>query len=102
MITNSSSVGGFKNITGKDVDLSDGLFEVTLIEKPQSALDLNNIFTAMINRDVKVKGFYSFKTGSINFESETPISWTLDGEFGGKETNVHIENEEKSLSIAIG
>ena len=102
MITNSSSVGGFKNITGKDVDLSDGLFEVTLIEKPQNALDLNGIFTAMLNRDIKAKGFYSFKAGSIRFESEVPIPWTLDGEFGGKETNVQIINEEKSLPIAIG
>jgi len=30
MVTNSRSVGGFKNLT-KDVDMNDGLFEVTLI-----------------------------------------------------------------------
>lgn len=32
MITNSTSVGGFKNITGKNVELNDGQFEVTLIK----------------------------------------------------------------------
>ena len=32
MITNSISVGGFKGITGKNVALDDGLFEVTLIK----------------------------------------------------------------------
>ena len=32
MITNSTSVGGFKGMTGKDVLLDDGVFEVTLIK----------------------------------------------------------------------
>ena len=36
MITNSLSVGGFKNITGKYVQLDDGEFEVTLIKKPSN------------------------------------------------------------------
>ena len=30
MVTNSRSVGGFKNLTGKNVDMNDGLFEVTI------------------------------------------------------------------------
>ena len=32
MITNSTSVGGFKGMTGKDVLFDDGVFEVTLIK----------------------------------------------------------------------
>ena len=32
MISNSTSVGGFKGMTGKDVLLDDGVFEVTLIK----------------------------------------------------------------------
>ena len=35
MITNSTSVGGFKGMTGKDVLLDDGVFEVTLIKKAE-------------------------------------------------------------------
>ena len=33
MITNATSAGGFKGITGKDISLNDGKFEVTLIKK---------------------------------------------------------------------
>lgn len=29
MISNTDSVGGIKNLTGNDVNLQDGLFEVT-------------------------------------------------------------------------
>ena len=36
MITNSVSVGGFKRITGKNVKLDDGVFEVTLIKRPKN------------------------------------------------------------------
>ena len=41
MITNSTSVGGFKRITGKYVQLDDGEFEVVLIKKPASPMELN-------------------------------------------------------------
>ena len=32
MVTNSNSVGGFKGITGKNVELNYGLFEVTIVK----------------------------------------------------------------------
>ena len=35
MITNSHSVGGFRNLVGNDVEMDDGLFEVTLINKEE-------------------------------------------------------------------
>ena len=41
MISNSTSVGGFKGMTGKDVLLDDGVFEVTLIKKPKNPIELN-------------------------------------------------------------
>ena len=44
MITNSVSVGGFKNMTGKNVLLDDGIFEVTLIKMPKNQLE----FTEML------------------------------------------------------
>ena len=40
MISNSTSVGGFKGMTGKDVLLDDGVFEVTLIKN--HAIRLNS------------------------------------------------------------
>lgn len=101
MITNSDSVGGFKNITGKNIDLSDGLFEVTLIGKPSSALELNEVLNALIIKDSPAKELYTFKTDHIVFESEEEIPWTLDGEFGGKVTKVVIDALPKAMEIAV-
>lgn len=40
MVTNADSVGGFKGITGKNIGLDDGIFEVTLIRKLKNPLIL--------------------------------------------------------------
>lgn len=101
MVTNSFSVGGFRGITGKDVLLDDGLFEVTMIRKPTNPLDLNNIIMALVDKRVKSEYIYSFKTPRLTVESEEAVPWTVDGEFGGEHMKAVIENKQKVLHIRI-
>lgn len=101
MITNSLSVGGFKNITGKYVELNDGEFEVTLIKKPGNAVELNQLMTALVNRNVSNDCIYTFKTSRIRLTSEEEVAWTLDGEFGGKQREVLIENCRQAIQIKV-
>ena len=44
---------------------------------------------------------YTFKTKTIEFESEGEIPWTLDGEFGGRHEYVKICNKKQALQIMI-
>lgn len=99
MVTNSTSVGGFKGITGKFVDLSDGVFEVTLVKRPKNLEELNQILGALTLRDIDAAQMYCFKTSYIKFETDEELAWTLDGEFGGKHTTVVIENMKQALHI---
>ena len=92
MVTNSVSVGGFKGITGKFVDLSDGVFEVTLIKRPKNLEDLNRILGALTMKDIDAAQMYCFKTSSLQVEAQEEVAWTLDGEYGGRHTQVFIEN----------
>jgi len=101
MITNSRSVGGFKNLTGKNVDMNDGLFEVTLIVKPKNPLELQEIMTALVMAEDNTDLVHSFKTGKITIEAEEAVPWTLDGEFGGNHTSVEIENMHKALNLYL-
>ena len=101
MITNSVSVGGFKKITGNCVQLDDGLFEVTLIKKPKNPVELQNILSALMGKEINLDYMYCFKTSRLEIESREEISWTLDGEFGGTHRKVTIENEEKALEIIV-
>lgn len=101
MITNSTSVGGFKRITGKYVQLDDGEFEVTLIKKPSNPVELNQIMVALINRNINTDCMYCFKTNALRIICEEEIAWTLDGEFGGKHREVNIKNQKQALYIRV-
>lgn len=101
MVTNSLSVGGFKNNTGKRVLFDDGLFEVTLIKKPQNPIELQEIIAALLIAEFDSKYMYSFKTNEIHFKAEQFIPWTLDGEFGGEQKVVEINNYKQALPIIV-
>lgn len=101
MVTNSRSVGGFRNIIGKHVVFDDGEFEVTLIKSPKNALELQEIIAALLIEQIDTKHMYTFKTNHITFESLEEIPWTLDGEFGGQHDFVQIHNEKQALQIMV-
>lgn len=101
MITNSYSIGGIKNITGKNVALNDGLFEVTLIKRPNNLIELNQVLAALVSNRVDADCMYSFKTSSIVFESAEEVAWTLDGEFGGRHTKVELLNKQEAVDIIV-
>lgn len=101
MVTNSISVGGFKKIAGKNVQLDDGVFEVTLIRRPKNPLELNEIVTSLLSRVDNTELIYSFKTSEIRFFTEWEISWTLDGEYGGSHEQVIIKNWHRAIEIMV-
>lgn len=101
MVTNSVSVGGFKRITGKNVKLDDGVFEVTLIKRPKNPMELNNIMVSLLNRDIDTNAMYCFRASKMEITSIEPLPWTLDGEYGGTHTKVVIENICRGVDIRV-
>ncbi len=103
MVTNSNSVGGFKGITGKDVTLNDGLFEVTLIKMPEYIWEWPVIANALLNHTPNDK-LISFKTSKLEIEyleKTGELAWTTDGEYGGSYRRAVIENSPKALQIIV-
>ena len=101
MISNSKSVAGFRNITGKEVKFDDGEFEVTLIKQPKNLVQLNEIITSLLGGKFDSKNMYTFKSGNLLLESDEEIPWTLDGEYGGEHAKVSIKNKQKALEIMV-
>ncbi len=101
MVTNSTSAGGFKNITGKNVELDDGLFEVTLIRMPKNPIELNEIIGSLTNLIDDTDLIYTFKTDRITLKSLEEIPWTLDGEYGGTHSEVEIQNGKQAVQIMV-
>lgn len=104
MITNTTSVGGFKNLTGKDVKLNDGLFECTFIKVPVGILDVNELWNSIVNKEgnvLKNAGLINFRAGNLKVHSDVPLAWVLDGEFGGNVSDVDIEVKKQAVEIIV-
>lgn len=98
MITNSNSIGGFRGLTGKNVEMNDGLFEVTLVRAPQNLLNWQEIITAVLTGD-ESPSVVRFKTRKAELRSDEPLAWTRDGENGGEHTRVVLENLQQVIEI---
>lgn len=101
MISNSTSVAGFKMNTKANVSMNDGLLEVVLVRKPRNAIELQGIIGALVLNDFNNEYLYMFHTDELQIFSDEEISWTLDGEFGGNARNVHIEVQHKAYEIMV-
>lgn len=101
MVTNSISVAGFKGLTGKDVKLDDGEFEVTLIKSPTNPMELNEIIAYLTGVISETRMVYSFKTDHIRIRSRSSVTWTLDGENGGDHWEIEILNCHKKLNFMV-
>ena len=101
MVTNTMSVGGFKGIIPGNIELDDGLFEVTLIKTPKNPIELNEIlaFLTGISKDCEL--VYSFKTKQIKFTSNEKVPWTVDGDFGGEQESIVIQNIHQGMEIIV-
>lgn len=99
MITNSISVAGFKGLTGKDIELDDGKFEVTLIKSPTNPIELNEIIAYLTGILSETKMVYAFKADHVQIRSRSSVAWTMDGENGGEYWSVDIRNHHKSINI---
>lgn len=102
MITNSVSVGGIKGITGDNVDLADGLFEINLIKELRTPIEFQQLLGALaIGRYDLTDRIVSFTSGHITLASDEEVAWTLDGEDGGKHNKVEIVNVNRAIDIRV-
>lgn len=101
MITNSTSVGGFKKIVGKSVEMNDGMFEVTLIRNPKNPLELQEILNALLMEDASSERLITFKTAQLQIHSPQSVPWVLDGEYGGNPGEIEVKNQYRVLNIVV-
>jgi len=101
LITNSISIGGYRNFADMGILLDDGLFEVTLIKQPRNPIDFQNIISSVLRQDLTSPYICHFKASNIKFTSDEELSWTLDGESGGKCKLAKITNIKQAVNIIV-
>ncbi|MGI6031575.1 MAG: diacylglycerol/lipid kinase family protein [Eubacteriales bacterium] len=99
MVTNSTSVGGFKGLNGKDVLLDDGVFEAVFIRDPKNLGDLQGILTSLVTQGGNSEHVMSFKARQLTIQSGEEVPWTLDGEYGGTYRAVAIHNIQRAVTV---
>ena len=99
MITNATSAGGFKGITGKDVSLNDGIFELLFVKSIQGAPDLNEILGVLSGFKEESDRVIKRKAKHVKVISSEKIPWTVDGEFAGNHKEVEISVIPSAIEI---
>lgn len=102
MVTNTTSIGGFKGLVPKDVAFDDGLFEALFIRMPKTPADLSNIVSYLFLKEEENEYVFRFKTARLSVTAKEDVSWTLDGEFGGIMKETVIENLPGALELNCG
>jgi diacylglycerol kinase (ATP) len=99
VVSNSSSIGGFKRLA-PEADILDGLLDVVLIKNADLA-ELANIFVNVLTGEhIKHPKVIYYKTKELTINSQKDIFLDIDGEFGGK-LPVHFKVIPKGLKILV-
>ena len=101
MVTNATSVGGFKALDDSIVKMDDGLNELILVRAPKVLADYNAIVGALIARDFKPDHFHILQSDSVTLDFDVPVPWTLDGEYGGDTDHAVVINIPKPIRIMV-
>lgn len=82
LVTNSMSVAGRQSLVKSETRLDDGKFELLLIRRPQKLSELNTLLESVLYGSVQSPLIVYRQGRDFRFTGD-PLSWTLDGEFGG-------------------
>ena len=104
MVSNTTSVGRFKNFPPGHPDLSDGLLEITLISPMHHVEDVAEAVPALLTLDPTNLDsmLTTFSAPKVRITSQTDLAWTLDGEEGGAHRVVEIEAIHNAYRIVHG
>ena len=100
-VTNSTSVAGIVKLKDELVDMGDGVFEVALVRKPKSIIELNRIVTAITTSNFANGQIEFYKSSKVNIVHEGKLDWSLDGEHAESDGVVQIKNLHKSIKFLL-
>lgn len=101
MAGNTLSVAGLNRIIPAGAAMDDGFLDCMFIKMPKSISELDGIRAALTDENRPSKNVIRLKTSGLVIESEKPMGWDLDGEFGGSTDRAEISDERQSVLIAV-
>lgn len=98
-ICNSTSVGGILTLDPKQVDMCDGQFEVLLVRRPRTLMEITECIQAVQGQKYNCE-MITFRSAShIRVVADPDMPWTLDGEREDGHESVEIENLNRAIRL---
>lgn len=102
VVSNSDSIGGIKHIAGNTCIPDDGMFEVAFIRMPENPMQLNDILTNLaVPKHCDSRYIFKVRTDRLEIHSSIPVPWTLDGEYGGDQTDVVVTSLKQVITLIL-
>jgi YegS/Rv2252/BmrU family lipid kinase len=79
-ISNSLSVGGILTLDPKQVDMSDGKFELLLVRAPQDITEVSECLRALQTQKYNCRMITFVSASHVRVTAAEELVWTLDGE----------------------
>ncbi len=79
-VCNTISIAGAIELPVGLEETADGLLEVLLVRVPETLVELNDIVVGLLTQDYTSPCMDLIKAKEIVFETEEPMTWSLDGE----------------------
>ena len=100
-ISNSTSVAGVLTLDPNLVDMNDGLFELLLVRKPHSLLELSDCLLALTTQDYNSPMLTLVSTPSVEVDAPEDMDWTLDGEFHPGASHFSVVNCYSAVNVIL-
>lgn len=100
-VCNSTSVGGLMKLDDAGVVLDDGLFELLLVPNPKNPAELQNLMSALVNREYDCGGLILRHISHLTLQTEEDLPWSLDGEYAPSAPEVEIANRRQALTMLL-
>ena len=98
-VTNTTSIGGLYSLPEDEVSLNDGKFELLFIRESKHPQEYSETLLNLAVRNFDDPNILFLRGSSFRFTSEEPVSFTLDGEYGGKSCVNQIEILNNAISL---
>ena len=98
-ISNSTSVGGILTLDPKQVDMSDGKFEILLVRAPRNLTEISECIQAVQSQKYNC-AMITFRSASqVRVYAGETMPWTLDGEKEAGRSCIDVRNLHHAVRL---
>lgn len=98
-ISNSTSVGGILTLDPKQVDMTDGKFELLLVRSPKDLLEVSECLMALQKQQYNCAMMTFLSASRLTVHASKTMPWTLDGEREDGHKIIEVENLHHAIQI---